>query len=95
MFYPSLLMAYPLFDIQISDEEIQHMDVIWNEMCGQMANLVGDSGCNKGQLTDLVNAICRDFPTTYIYYLTIFASPLNASITWTIGQCLNFSFLQR
>ena len=61
MFYPSFLMPYPLFDIQISDEEIQHMDVIWKEMCGQMANLVGDSGCNKGQLTDLTKAICRDF----------------------------------
>ena len=26
-----------------------------------MANLVGDSGCNKGQLTNLVEAICHDF----------------------------------
>ena len=26
-----------------------------------MANLVGDSGCNKGQLSLLVEAICRDF----------------------------------
>ena len=26
-----------------------------------MANLVGDSGCNKGQLSYLVEAICRDF----------------------------------
>ena len=26
-----------------------------------MANLVGDSGCNKGQLSPLVEAICRDF----------------------------------
>ena len=26
-----------------------------------MANLVGDSGCNKGQLSNLVEAICRDF----------------------------------
>lgn len=26
-----------------------------------MANLVGDSGCNKGQLSNLVEALCRDF----------------------------------
>ena len=26
-----------------------------------MANLVGDSGCNKGQLSYLVEAVCRDF----------------------------------
>lgn len=26
-----------------------------------MAQLCGDSGCNKGQLTTIVNAICRDF----------------------------------
>lgn len=26
-----------------------------------MANLVGDSGCNKGQFTNIVEAICRDF----------------------------------
>lgn len=26
-----------------------------------MANLVGDSGCNKGQLSNLVEALYRDF----------------------------------
>ena len=26
-----------------------------------MANLVADSGCNKGQLSNLVEAICHDF----------------------------------
>ena len=30
-------------------------------MCGLMANLVADSGCNKGQLSYLVDAICHDF----------------------------------
>jgi hypothetical protein len=28
MFYPSFLMPYPSLGAQISDEEIQHMDVI-------------------------------------------------------------------
>ena len=28
MFYPSILMPYPSFGAQISDEEILHMDVI-------------------------------------------------------------------
>lgn len=36
-------------------------DQSWKEMCGMMANLVADSGAGKGQLSGLVEAICRDF----------------------------------
>ncbi len=35
--------------------------MFWKETCGQMANLVADTGGNKGQLSLLVEAICRDF----------------------------------
>ena len=36
--------------------------ILGAHVCGaMMANLVGDSGCNKGQLSNLVEAICRDF----------------------------------
>ena len=31
------------------------------ELSGMMANLVADSGCNKGQQSGLVEAICHDF----------------------------------
>ena len=36
-------------------------DYSWKELCGLMANIVADSGGNKGQLSPLVEAICRDF----------------------------------
>ena len=61
MYEPLVPMLFPSLGAHISDAEFQYPDRSWKEMCGQMAQLVGDSGCNKGQLTDLVKAICRDF----------------------------------
>ena len=61
MYEPLVPMLFPSLGAHISNAEFQYSDRSWKEMCGQMANLVGDSGCNKGQLTDLVKAICRDF----------------------------------
>ena len=58
---PLVPMLFPSLGAHISDAEFQYPDRSWKEMCGLMAQLVGDSGCNKGQLTDLVKAICRDF----------------------------------
>ena len=61
MYEPLVPMLFPSLGAHISGAEFQYPDRSWKEMCGQMANLVGDSGCNKGQLTDLTKAICRDF----------------------------------
>jgi len=61
MYEPLVPMLFPSLGAHISDAEFQYPDRSWKEMCGLMAQLVGDSGCNKGQLTDLVKAICRDF----------------------------------
>ena len=61
MHEPLVPMLFPSLGAHISGAEFQYPDRSWKELCGQMANLVGDSGCNKGQLTDLVKAICRDF----------------------------------
>ena len=47
----------------MSGSEFQYPDLTWKETCGQMANLVAESGGNKGQLSLLVEAICRDFRT--------------------------------
>ena len=58
---PLVPMLFPSLAAHISGAEFQYPDRSWKEMCGLMANLVGDSGCNKGQLTDLTKAICRDF----------------------------------
>ena len=61
MHEPLVPMLFPVLGAHISGSEFQYPDLTWKEPTGMMANLVGDSGCNKGQLTDLTKAICRDF----------------------------------
>ena len=38
-------------------------DLSWKEPSGMLANLVADSGAGKGQLSNIVEAVCRDFRT--------------------------------
>ena len=61
MHEPLVPMFFPVLGAHISGTEFQYPDNKWLEMCGLMANLVADSGCNKGQLSYLVDAICHDF----------------------------------
>ena len=61
MHEPLVPMFFPSLGAHMSGAEFQYPDNKWLEMCGQMANLVADSGCNKGQLSHLVAAICNDF----------------------------------
>ena len=61
MYEPLVPMFFPPLGAHISCAEFQYPDLTWKEMCGQMAHLVADSGNNKGQLGNLVEAICRDF----------------------------------
>ena len=61
MHEPLVPMLFPVLGAHVSGAEFQYPDLTWKELCGQMANLVADSGCNKGQLSYLVEAICRDF----------------------------------
>ena len=61
MHEPLVPMLFPILGAHMSGSEFQYPDLTWKEPCGMMANLVGDSGCNKGQLSNLVEAICRDF----------------------------------
>ena len=56
---PLVPMFFPVLGAQISGAEFQYPDRIWKELCGQMANLVAESGGNKGQLSYLIEAICR------------------------------------
>ena len=58
---PLVPMFFPSLGAHMSGAEFQYPDNKWLEMCGLMANLVADSGCNKGQLSHLVEAICHDF----------------------------------
>ena len=72
---PLVPMLFPVLGAHMSDAEFQYPDLTWKEPCGQMANLVSDTGGNKGQLSLLVEAerdtwlhfsrraICRDVRT--------------------------------
>ncbi len=61
MHEPLVPMLFPILGAHISGVEFQYPDNSWKEPTGMMAHLVADSGCNKGQLSLLVEAICRDF----------------------------------
>ena len=58
---PLVPMLFPILGAHMSGAEFQYPDLSWKEPCGQMANLVAESGGNKGQLSHLVEAICRNF----------------------------------
>ena len=61
MHEPLIPMLFPILGAHVSGSEFQYPNLTWKELCGQMANLVAESGGNKGQLSHLVEAICRDF----------------------------------
>ena len=54
-------MLFPILGAHVSGAEFMYPDQSWKEPCGMMGNLVADSGAGKGQLSSLVEAICRDF----------------------------------
>lgn len=54
-------MIFHILGAHISGTEFMYPDLSWKETSGMMANLVADSGAGKGQLSALVEAICRDF----------------------------------
>ena len=54
-------MLFPSLGAHMSGAEFQYPDNKWLEMCGQMANLIADSGMGKGQLTASIEAIMRKF----------------------------------
>ena len=61
MYEPLVPMFFPILGAHISGTEFQYPDNSWKEPTGMMANLVAHSGDNKGQLSTLAKAICRDF----------------------------------
>ncbi len=58
---PLVPMLFPPLGAHLSGVEFQYPDLSFKEPCGLMANLVAESGGNKGQFSRLVEAICRDF----------------------------------
>jgi len=63
MYQPLVPMFFPVLGAHMSGSEFCYPDQTWKEPSGMMANLVADSGGNKGQLSNLVEALCRDFRT--------------------------------
>ncbi len=61
MHEPLVPMFFPILGAHISGAKFQYPDLAWKDPTGMMANLVAHSGDNKGQLTTLAKAICRDF----------------------------------
>ena len=57
---PLVPMLFPILGAHLSASEFQYPDLTWKEICGQMANLVAESGGNKGQLSHLMEAVCRN-----------------------------------
>ena len=65
MYNPLVPMFFPVLGAHMSGAEFQYPDLTWKEPCGQMANLVSDTGGNKGQLSLLVEAE-RALPPPYL-----------------------------
>ncbi|MCQ2295136.1 MAG: hypothetical protein MJZ67_05735 [Bacteroidales bacterium] len=61
MYEPLIPMVFPILGAHVRNTEFQYPDFSWKSTAGMLANLCADSGCNKGQLSNLVEAICRDF----------------------------------
>jgi len=57
MHEPLVPMLFPPLGAHMSGSEFQYPDLTWKETCGQMANLVAESGGNKGQLSNLVEVV--------------------------------------
>ena len=76
---PLVPMFFPVLGAHISGAEFQYPDTSWKETTGMMANLVANSGDNKGQLSPLVEAICRDFRQHDVYTPT---GPRHRRTTW-------------
>ena len=56
-----VLMLFPIISAHISVKKNITFFTCMEVFFAQMANLVAESGGNKGQLSYLVEAICRDF----------------------------------
>ena len=48
MYEPLIPMIFPVLGAHISGAEFQYPDLTWKETSGMMANLVAESGGNKG-----------------------------------------------
>ena len=62
MHEPLVPMLFPSLGAHISGAEFQYPDRSWKETYGMMAQLVGNSDDNKGQLTELQQLFMKNNP---------------------------------
>ena len=53
MHEPIVPMNFLVLGVHVSGAKFMYPDLIWKELFGMMKNLVADSGCNKGQFTNI------------------------------------------
>ena len=61
MHEPLVPMLFPVLGAHVSGSEFQYPDLSWKELCGQMANLVAESGGNKGQFWKILRLFFASF----------------------------------
>ena len=65
MHEPLVPMLFPSLGAHISGAEFQYPDRSWKETYGMMAQLVGNSDDNKGQLTELQQLFMKNNPPLF------------------------------
>ena len=60
---PIVSMFFPILGAHVSGAEFTYPDLSWKEMSGMMVNLAAVRSAGKGQLSSIVEALCRDFRT--------------------------------
>ena len=92
MYEPLVPMLFPILGAHMSGAEFQYPDLTWKELCGQMANLVAESGGNKGQLSHLTIGLIglfHDFTISQFHDFTI-----SQFDDFTISRFHDFTILQ-
>ena len=59
MHEPLVPMLFPVLGAHVNGSEFQYPDLSWKELCGQMANLVAESGGNKANFRWVVTTMAR------------------------------------
>ena len=60
---PIVPMLFPILGAHVSGAEFTYPDLSWKETRGMMANLAAVRSARRGQLSSIVEALCRDFRT--------------------------------
>jgi len=71
MHEPLIPMLFPILGAHVSGAEFQYPDLTWKELCSQMANLVAESGGNKGKSAPTSISSQREGEPTHSEFFSI------------------------